>query len=285
MNTLAFSPAEIKSRMAQLHIRPDKFLGQHFLIDDDVLTTIMDQAELIVMPKDTIVEIGSGFGALTNQLLGFPNQVLAIEKDPVLARSLSEAMGDPAHLTVKEGDALDILARPTWTQPFVVVANIPYGITSPILRTLITGTNRPHSAVLMMQKEVAERIMAKPGNRDRGLLTVLVEIAAEVKLIREVPPTSFWPEPEVDSAIVALKLRPEPLIPLELVPEVMPVVIAGFSAKRRQIHNSLVNGLAVTSEASKKALAAAGIDEMRRAETITIDEWVNLAKALKSARE
>lgn len=280
-----YSPSEIKDRLRELHIRPDKFLGQHFLIDDRILEVILEQAEQIVGPGDAIIEIGPGLGVLTNQLLGFPNQVVAIEKDPVLARSLAESLSDPRTLTVIEGDALKILGQPAvpWDKPFAVVANIPYGITSPVIRQLLTGGHRPHGMVLMVQKEVAERITAPAGSSERGLLTVLTEIAAEASIVTSVPKTAFWPEPEVESAVLRIEMRREPLVPFERIAEVLPVVVAGFSAKRRQLHNSLVGGLALTPSTVKTALQAATIDPMRRAEALTISEWAALTDALRAS--
>lgn len=274
------TPDLVKFRLKQLGVPADKWLGQHFLIDANVLAKIKEVSGGFVGEDDTIVEVGPGLGVLTDSLLDwFDRPVVAVEMDPVLAQSLSPH----DRLTLLQGDILDKLDRDTFfknLETWVVVANIPYAITSPLVRKLLHRPNPPHDCLLLVQKELAERICAKPGNSDRGLLTVQVELMAEAEMVAQVPPSSFWPEPKVDSALLHLKLRPNPLVAPETMPAVLRMVTAGFSAKRKQLANSLAGGLGKSTEDVRIILKNAKIDPMRRAETLTIHEWLEIAQAV-----
>ncbi len=271
----------IKARLNQLGIKADKHLGQHFLIDQEVLDKIQEISSEFVAPRDMVLEVGPGLGVLTSQLIANSNQVTAVEKDPVFADELAEFLGKPANLKVVKGDILDFLNQTSFTGDWCVIANIPYAITSPLIRKLLYRENPPHHCLLLVQKELAERICAKPGNRNRGLLTVQVEITAEAEIVATVPKSSFWPQPEVESALLLLKTRKEALVNPKNQKQLMRIVIAGFSSKRKQLLNSLAGGLGKSTEEVKSILRSANIDATRRAETLTLAEWQRLAETLE----
>jgi 16S rRNA (adenine1518-N6/adenine1519-N6)-dimethyltransferase len=275
---MVLTPIEIHARLQRLGIRADKYLGQHFLIHQAVLEAIIVHAKTFIQPKDTLVEAGPGLGVLTQELVQFKQPVIVVEKDPLLAQKLAEFLQSPKNLTVIQGNILDTSLDELKSWSFI--ANIPYAITSPLLRKLVALPNPPHDILVLVQKEAAERICAQPGDRNRGFLTVEIEVMAAANIIQFVSKTAFWPEPEVESALLHLKVREKPLIEQKEWSEVKRVVTAGFSAKRKQLGNSLNGGLALPGEIVKKALEIAQIDPTRRAETLSIDEWRRLTKEL-----
>lgn len=290
---MVLSPEEIKARLKSLGISPDKYLGQHFLIDQSVLDTIKATAQTFLLPGDTILEVGPGLGVLTAELVALA-PVIAVEKDPIFARALPHQK----NLTVIQGDILRELdsnvilseveesrtdnkfrsfdkLRMT-AQSWVVVANIPYAITSPLLRQLLYRANPPHDILVLIQKEVAERITAQPGNRERGLLTVEIEARACAKIITTVPPTAFWPEPKVESALIHLQLKPS----IGLPDSFRSVVAAGFSLKRKKLANSLSATWRQPVDEVRQRLDSLAIDPNRRAETLSLEEWQKLAQKM-----
>lgn len=284
---MLLTPDLIKLRLKNLSVGADKYLGQHFLINQDVLDTVRDTVQdLKDDDTELVVEVGPGLGVLTQLLTEEMPQVISIEKDPIFAQALAPFLDKP-NLTVIQGDALRILETdldfPHTDKPWLFIANIPYGITSPLLRMLTGLNNPPKHIVVLMQKEVAERIMAKPGSSDRGLLTVQMECLGQTEVLMPVSPRSFWPEPKVDSSLVHIDLT-QPA--LSLVPDerkrFLKTVAAGFSQKRKQIHNSLSATLGMPSAETKQLLESLGIDPNRRAETLTLTEWHTLSKALQS---
>lgn len=279
---MILSPDHIKHRLKQLGVGADKWLGQHFLVDEEVLEIIMAKTREVVGSSDTIVEVGPGLGVLTDALVALQQPVVAIERDPVLYDNLARFLNHPSNLMVVQGDVLDVIT-PEYepAKSWVVIANIPYGITSPLLRKLLSAVNPPHDIVVLVQKEAAERIVAKPGDAQRGLLTVEIETFVEAEIIHVVPPTAFWPEPEVDSAVLWLRKRPHPIIAPSEWAHVRRTVIAGFSSKRKQLQNSLAGGLGVSSGDARELLQRADIAPMRRAETLTLEEWWKLSQQIK----
>ncbi len=282
---MILTPDQIKLRLKKLSIRTDKYLGQHFLIDANVLQDTIAAAQTIIKPEDTIVEVGPGLGVLTQALLTLNHSVVTIEKDPVFAANLAQSLGNPSHLQALQGDVLQELDKealgqdlPSW----VVIANIPYAISSPLLRKLVYSGNPPHHILVLVQKELAERVIAKPGDRNRGLLTIQMEIMAESQILHLVSSAAFWPEPKVESSLLLLTRRNEPLVSPDFIPEVLGVVIAGFSAKRKQLQNSLAGGLGLPVDKVRQALQSANIDPTRRAETLTLAEWQQLTQILSN---
>jgi 16S rRNA (adenine1518-N6/adenine1519-N6)-dimethyltransferase len=286
----------VKALLRQWELTPHKELGQNFLVDRLVLGHILAAAE--IGASDTVLEIGPGLGTLTQALAEQAQRVVAVELDQQLVAILHDQLQAFSNVQVVEGDilALDIstlleaeLAMgpapgDTSTRPrraYKVVANIPYNITSAVLRHLLEARTRPQLIVLMVQREVAQRITAKPG--DMSLLSVSVQFYGRPRLIRRVPARAFYPVPKVDSAII--RIDPHPQLPLqpEEIESFFAVVRAGFGQRRKQLRNSLLHGLGLPVERIAAALAQAGVDGERRAQTLSIGEWLTLYGALRGS--
>ena len=256
-------------------VAPKKSLGQHWLRDRDVLTHVADCAE--VTADDVVLEIGPGLGTLTSELLRRARAVTAVEFDEDLARKLP-AQFPGKDLTVVQSDILsfDLSDLPAG---YKVVANVPYYITSKIVQMIMTASNKPSIAVLLVQKEVAERLAAKPG--DMSILAVSAQLFAEVSLGDVVPAVLFTPPPKVDSQVVILKTRSTPFLTDVDEKDYFRVVKAGFSAKRKMLRSSLSGGLHITKTQAEAYLGAAGIKPDARAESLSLDDWVRLARVTK----
>ena len=257
--------------MASSH-GPKKSLGQHWLKDPEILADIAEAAELT--SDDVVLEIGPGLGTLTSRLLARANSVTAVEFDADLARKLPGQFPGK-ELTVVNQDILqsDLNQLP---KNYKVVANVPYYITSKIVEKLMTAENKPSIAVLLVQKEVAERIAAEA--RNMSVLSVSVQIFAEVELDIEVPRQFFTPPPKVDSQVVVLRTRNNPLITPEDQRGFFRIVKAGFSAKRKKLRSSLSGGLGIDKSAVEELLKNAGISPDARAEDLAIEDWKRLLK-------
>ena len=251
---------------------PKKSLGQHWLKDPEILADIAEAAELT--GDDVVLEIGPGLGTLTSRLLARANSVTAVEFDTDLARKLPGQFPGKK-LTVVNQDILqfDLNQLP---KNYKVVANVPYYITSKIVEKLMTAENKPSIAVLLVQKEVAERIAAEAGNM--SILSVSVQIFAEAELDIEVPRQFFTPPPKVDSQVVVLRTRNNPLITPEDQRDFFRIVKAGFSAKRKKLRSSLSGGLGIDKSAVEELLKNAGISPDARAEDLAIEDWKRLLK-------
>ena len=251
---------------------PKKELGQHWLKDRDILAAIADDAELL--PDDTVLEIGPGLGTLTSELLRRTGSVVAVEFDPDLARKLPGQFPGK-NLTVVHEDILqfDLGALPAG---YKVVANVPYYITSKIIETLMTAENKPSLVVILVQKEVAQRVAARAG--DMSILAVSAQVFAEAYLGVEVPREYFTPPPKVDSQVVVLRTREHPLVAPEDEKAFFRVVKAGFSAKRKKLRSSIAAGLAISKPAAEELLRHADINPELRAEDLSIDDWLRLAR-------
>ncbi len=250
----------------------NKSLGQHWLHDRGVLAAIADCAQ--ISPDDTVLEIGPGLGTLTSELLRRAGQVTAVEFDAALARKL------PGQFPGKQLQVInqDILQFNLSQLPpgYKVVANVPYYITSKIVQLLVTAVNKPSIAVLLVQKEVAQRIAARPG--DMSLLALSAQIYAEATLGPLVPSEYFTPPPKVDSQVVILRLRDEPLVPSEDERALWRVARAGFSAKRKKLRSSIAAGLAIDKPAAEQLLRYSDINPELRAEDLAIADWLRLAR-------
>jgi len=256
---------------------PKKSLGQHWLRDRDVLEHIADLAELT--PNDTVLEIGPGLGTLTSELLRRAGKVVAVEFDPDLARKL------PGQFPGKNLEVIheDILLFDFNKLPanYKVVANVPYYITSKIVQRLMTTQNRPAITVLLVQKEVAERLAAKPG--DMSILAVSAQVYAEVTLGDVVPAELFTPPPKVDSQVVVLKTRSQSLLSGINEKDFFRIVKAGFSAKRKKLRSSLAGGLGISKQQVETLLKEANIPSEARAEMLALEDWMNLSKIARSS--
>ena len=250
----------------------DKSLGQHWLRDRDVLAHIADCAD--VNDSDTVLEIGPGLGTLTSELLRHAKKVIAVEFDPELARKLPGQFPGK-NLEVIDGDILsfDLSTLPSG---YKVVANVPYYITSKIVQLLMTAENKPTVAVLLVQKEVAERLAAEQG--DMSILAISAQVFADVSLGDVVPAALFTPPPKVDSQVVILQTRETPLVAADQEKEFFRVVKAGFSAKRKKLRSSLSGGLGVAKDDAEKLLIAASINPDVRAQDLSIADWLQLTK-------
>ena len=251
---------------------PKKSLGQHWLKDPEILADIAEAAELT--SDDVVLEIGPGLGTLTSRLLARANSVTAVEFDADLARKLPGQFPGKK-LTVVNQDILQFNLNQL-PKDYKVVANVPYYITSKIVEKLMTAENKPSIAVLLVQKEVAERIAADPGNM--SVLSVSVQIFAEAELDIEVPRQFFTPPPKVDSQVVVLRMRNNPLITPEDQRDFFRIVKAGFSAKRKKLRSSLSGGLGIDKGMAEELLKNAGISPDARAEDLAIEDWRRLLK-------
>lgn len=255
-------------------VAPNKSLGQHWLKDREVLSKIAELAD--IQESDTVLEIGPGLGTLTSELLRRTDNVVAVEFDKDLARKLPGQFPGK-HLKVITGDILTFNLA-TLPAGYKVVANIPYYITSKIVRLLMNADNKPSIAVLLTQKEVAERMAAGPG--DMSVLAVSAQVAAEVSLGPVVLAELFTPPPQVDSQVIVLKTRPEPLVSIENEKDFYRIVKAGFSERRKKLRSSLSGGLRLEKTEVGSLLDKLGISPDDRAEDLSIEDWKRLTEAL-----
>jgi 16S rRNA (adenine1518-N6/adenine1519-N6)-dimethyltransferase len=263
--------------LRQFNLRPRKSLGQNFLIDEAALAQIVRLAE--VNADDTILEIGPGLGSLTRHLAQAAQRVIAVEIDRQLIPLLRSVLVDQTNVELVQGDILKLdpaaLLNDQPAAHYKVVANVPYYITSAIIRHLLEAVVQPESLVLTVQLEVAQRIVAQPD--DMNLLAVSVQFYGRPQIVARIKAASFYPRPNVDSAVVRIDLSNSPQVAVHNVETFFAMAKAGFSQKRKQIHNSLAGGLARPREEIDQLLGEAQIDPKRRAETLTLDEWARLA--------
>lgn len=254
---------------------PKKSLGQHWLKDREILSKIADEAG--IGADDTVLEIGPGLGTLTSELLRRGKKVVAVELDEALAAKL------PGQFPGKELEVInqDILTFNLTSLPkdYVVVANVPYYITSKIIQLLTTAQNKPRTIVLLIQKEVAQRLAAESG--DMSILAVSAQIYAKVRLGALVPAEYFTPPPKVDSQVVILDMYEIPLVPASLEKALFRVVKAGFAAKRKKLRSSIASGLHLSKDEAEKVLTSVAINPDDRAEQLSIPDWVRLAETIK----
>ncbi len=250
--------------------KPKKSLGQHWLTDDTILRQIVDYANL--ESSDTVLEIGPGLGTLTKVLSEKAGEVVAIEFDRELAENLPGQIS-AENLKIVNADFLqfDLNVLP---KNYKVVANVPYYITAKIVQKLLTAKNRPREIVLLVQKEVAERLAAKPGNL--SILAISAQLFAEVNLGIVVKSEFFTPPPKVDSQVVIMKIRNEPLFANLNEKLFFRVVKAGFSARRKKLRTSLAGGLNLSKTEAENLLQKAEIDPNLRAQDLSLDDWADL---------
>jgi 16S rRNA (adenine1518-N6/adenine1519-N6)-dimethyltransferase len=251
--------------------KPKKQLGQHWLHDEIVLQAIVADAD--VRAGDTVLEIGPGLGTLTKEILATGANVIAVEFDHDLATTLAERIGRPERLTVHEQDILDYDFS-LLPAKYVVIANIPYYLTSNLIRKLGEASNPPRIAVILIQKEVAERVCAAPG--DMSLLSVSAQIFFEAHLSTFVPAELFTPPPKVDSQVLVLQRRPQPLVDAAQQKDFFRLVKAGFAERRKKLRGSLSGGLHISKTEADELLKSAQIDPDLRAQALSIDDWIRL---------
>ncbi len=266
--------------LAKYHLRPHKGLGQNFLSDDTVLAGIADAAG--IPEHASVLEVGPGLGSLTRHLAARAERVVTVELDKDLIPVLRKELADCPNIEIVEGDILEFSPDEYFKdEDYYVAANIPYYITSAVIRHLLEGKARPKQLALTVQKEVAERICAAPGKLSLLALSVQVYGKADIPMI--IPASAFYPEPKVDSAVVRIELYDEPLIPAAEMDEFFDLAKAGFGQKRKTLRNAFSSNLHLSSAEAEAYLQKAGIDPMRRAETLTIPEWKQLMDVKKAA--
>ena len=265
---------QTKKMLHRFNLKARKSLGQHFLIDDEVLELITATAELT--PDDTVIEVGPGLGILTRELAGQAGQVFAVELDDKLAGILKDTLSSLGNVSIVNGDILDIEPSTLLLgqKSYKVVANLPYYITSPVLRHFLEASVKPKTMIVMVQKEVAEVIAAAPGQR--SLLSISVQFYGEPKIVSYVPAQSFYPAPAVDSALLRIDLHSQPIMAVTDEKSFFKLVRAGFTASRKQLANSLALGLELPKTGVMTMLERADISPKRRAETLTLEEWARL---------
>ena len=286
----------VRQLLQEHGLRPRKGLGQHFLVSEAHLQGIVAAAELT--PDDVVLEIGPGLGTLTALLAAQAGHVVAVELDDQLIPILQHTLAGHANVTILHGDILqlqpvDLLSRITHhgsritdhalrftfhVSDYKVVANLPYYITSAVLRHLLEAEHPPRLLVLTVQREVAERICATPPAM--SLLAVSVQFYAQPELVQRIPAGAFYPRPQVDSAVVRLRRRPQPAVAVEDVERFFDIVRAGFGQRRKQLRNALAHGLGWPAAEMAAALEQAGIEPRRRAQTLTLAEWGQVYRQL-----
>ena len=272
----SIASAALLATLRAHNVRPSKKLGQHFLLDLDVVDASVEAAHVGL--ADTVLEIGPGPGVLTQALVERAGRVVAIELDRDMLRVLAPLRRDHPNLELVEGNAIAIPPEElVGAGPYKIVANLPYYITSAALRYYLEASRRPELMVLLVQREVAERICAAPG--DLSLLSLSVQLYAAPEILRFVPPDSFFPRPQVESALLRLTLRPRPVVAAERIPLFFLLAQAGFNDRRKQLHNALRINLRVPEADVTRLLADAGIEARRRAETLSLEEWDRLCAA------
>lgn len=249
---------------------PKKSLGQHWLHDEVSLKAMVRAGE--IKSSDVVVEVGPGLGTLTKKLVGVSKEVIAIELDDILAINLGGRV-DANNLSVVHDNILTYNLSDI-KPGYKVVANIPYYLTSNLIRTLLEAPNPPSLMALLVQKEVAERIVAKPG--EMSILSVSVQFYAQTKLFEVVPAWLFTPPPKVDSQIIQIKRYPKPLYPDVKVDEFFKIVKAGFSEKRKKLRSSLSGSLNISKSSVDEWLKKSGLSPDARAQELSLDDWHQL---------
>jgi len=270
MNLL--SPNEIKKLFEKYNARPSKGLGQNFLIDESVLDNIVESSD--IKPNDIVLEVGPGLGVLTKELAKRAKKVIAVEKDKTMCEILKETLQDLNNIEVVCGDILTLDAkRYNLNSNYKIIANIPYYLTSPLIRKFLEADNPPQEMILMLQKEVAQRICASPPKM--SLLAVSVQFYADAKIISYVSKNCFWPAPKIDSAIIKISRihTNQEQIDTNLF---FKIVKAGFLHPRKQLASNLSKGLEISKEKILEWLNKNKINPKQRAETLSVEDWRKL---------
>jgi 16S rRNA (adenine1518-N6/adenine1519-N6)-dimethyltransferase len=280
---------DVRRLLREFDIQPRKNLGQNFLVDRRALERIVEAAEL--GSEDIVLEIGPGLGTLTRLLAERAGRVVAVELDQRLVEVLSQTLADCPNVEIVQGDILQLdpaeLIRsmkrpcsPGTLLPYKVVANLPYYITSAVLRHLLTAKVKPKLMIVTVQLEVARRITAEPG--DMSLLAVSVQFYGRPRIVTRIRASAFYPSPQVDSAVVCIDLDGPPLVEVDDVDSFFEVVRAGFAQRRKQLRNTLAAELALPASEVAQALSRAGVNPKRRAQTLSVEEWIRVWKEVQN---
>ena len=273
---------DVRRLLEQWNLQPNKGLGQNFLVNQAALKKIVAAAELT--PDDVVLEVGAGLGTLTERLARHAGHVVAVELDQQLLPVLQSVLADFDNITLIQGNILTLdpaalisaanIQHPVSSIQYKVVANLPYYITSAVLRHLLEASLKPQRMVITVQREVAERIVAKPGQM--SLLAVSVQFYGRPQLLFRIKPGNFYPSPEVESAVVGVDLHATPPVPVEDTAAFFRVVRAGFAQRRKQLRNSLAAGLRQSPDEVAAKLRKVSVDPRRRAQTLSLEEWARI---------
>lgn len=265
-------------KLEKIGLRPKKLLGQYFLINKEIISQIIKTAE--ISKDDQVLEIGPGLGILTEALIRSAGKVVAVELDERLVKFLKNEFRSYKNIDFISGDILKVnLKKILAGRNYKVVANLPYYITSPTIHLFLGTKKKPDLLVLLVQKEIAERIVAIPPKM--SILAVSIQCFGKPEIVDFVSASNFFPQPKVDSAILKIQVFSKPKISVQDQKFFFRIVKTGFAGKRKQIHNSLRGGLAISDQKARKILFSASIAPERRAETLTLEEWKKLAKEAK----
>lgn len=279
MTEFGLPPINVRSTLRRYDLHPSKGLGQNFLQDQAALQKIVLAGN--ITPDDHILEIGPGLGSLTRYLALAAHSVTAVELDRKLITVLESVLAPYKNVRLVQGDILKLeVDKLMEGQGYIVVANIPYYITSAVIRHLLESGLQPRRLVMTVQKEVAERICAQVG--DMNLLALSVQVYGKPSIGITIPAAAFYPQPKVDSAILRIEIQSQPVIPVDNLGTFFKLIRAGFSQKRKTLRNSLSGGLRITPIESETLLMKAGIDARRRAETLSLEEWGRLCSGFTS---
>jgi len=273
----------VKRELAEYDLTPRKRWGQHFLVDRNILNKIVQTAKL--QKGDVVLEVGPGTGEMTLALARQVKKVIAVEIDRKLVKILKEKTADFSNIMVIEGDVLKISFEQLYQQDhqqIKVVANLPYQISTPLLFRFIESRDLFSTLTLMLQREVAERMMASPGGKDYGPLSIFTQSVSDLSIQFYIKPSAFFPRPKVESAVIHMVWKGRPLVKLEEEGWFKKVVKGCFSYRRKRLINALRHADLSLPEDLEKRIEKIGIDSQRRPETLTIQEFVCLADALRS---
>jgi 16S rRNA (adenine1518-N6/adenine1519-N6)-dimethyltransferase len=270
-------PLNAAALLKRYDLRAHKGLGQNFLQDPLALETIVSAAE--IQRTDTVLEIGPGLGSLTRYLAVSAREVVAVELDEKLLSPLQTVLSPYQNIRLIHGDILKLSPKDlNLESKYIVVANIPYYITSAVIRHLLESESKPRRLVLTVHKEVAQRICAEPG--DMSLLALSVQVYGKPRIAASIPANAFFPAPKVDSAVLIVDIYDSPRIKREYLNTFFKLIKAGFSQKRKTLRNSLSAGLHMSPPGAADLLTRANLDPQRRAETLSIEEWERLGELL-----
>jgi len=273
---------ELKDLLQHYGLYANRKLGQNFLVTDSVFDKILGAADL--KPDDTVIEVGPGTGFLTEKLIEKVKKVIAVEYDAGMVHLLKERFFNVKNLDIIHSDILKFWIQDSGVrnQQYKVVANIPYYITSPLIKLFLQSDCRPSLMVILVQKEVADKVC---GHSGKGVLTIETQLFGEPKIIATVPPGSFWPEPSVDSAILQIKVFPKPLVPEKDVQDFIRLIKFGFNQRRKKLANALEAGLQIDIGLIRDSMEKAKIDLSLRAENLEIGDWLRLLKVLTKIKK
>ncbi len=263
------TPSEVQALAQEYHVRPTKALGQNFLVDENVVAKIVAAGK--ITPEDTVIEIGPGFGALTKHLIATGAQVIAIEKDKRLAQYLEDTYGNEPNFTLYNEDGLrSPVAERTGNKPYILMGNLPYSVTSPLLEHWLEKGPRPTRAVMMVQKEVADRMKTKPPKM--SMLGVSMQTLADISRVLVTSSQSFWPQPEIDSEVVSLEMKevnPDEFSTLQRIAK------TAFAQKRKQLVPVLAKMGIADKPVLENAITQCELPVTARPQELSVEQWHN----------